>query len=310
MKKEEFYFDSADGKNSIRALRLIPDQKPVGVLQIAHGMAEFIDRYQEFAEYLCDKGYIVTGNDHLGHGGSVKTNDDLGYIGSLTGYKLVVDDMFKLTQITKELFPDLKYFLLGHSMGSFLCRYYLFTYGFELDGAIVMGTGQQAKAALSVAKTLTKSVAATKGWHYRSTMLNALATGSYNKKWEPSVSHVDWLTKDEKIVAKYFNEPKCGFTFTTDGFYNLFSLLDEIVDKENINRMPKDLPILITSGTDDPVGNFSKDPIAVEKIFKEIGVMDVSLKLYESDRHEILNETDKKTVYKNIYNWLENKRLK
>ena len=307
MKKEEFYFDSSDGITKIRAVRYIPDGDIKAVLQISHGMVEFIDRYEDFASFLTNKGYLVTGNDHLGHGGSVTNKDKWGYFAKEEGHKKVLDDVHKLTLITKEYCPNKPYFLLGHSMGSFICRYYLFMYGDELDGAIVMGTGQQAPGLLQVAKVLTRSVARSKGWEYRSSMLNGLAICSYNKKWEPSETHLDWLTKDETIVDKYFHEPMNNFVFTANGFYGLFSMIEQVINVDNINKMPKNLPVLITSGQEDPVGNFSKDPKALYEIYKKANMKDVQIKLYPNDRHEILNELDRDVVYNDIYNWLESK---
>lgn len=308
MKKEEFYFDSKDGSTKIRALRFIPDGDIKAILQISHGMVEFIDRYENFAEFLTNNGILVTGNDHLGHGGSVKDKSDWGYFGE-NGYDVVLRDILTLTNITKELYPNKPYFLLGHSMGSFLARLYTIRYGAFLNGAIIMGTGQQNKSTLSVAKTLTKLVEKTKGERYRSKFLNGLVLGSYNKKWEPSETHVDWLTKDKAICDWYYHEPRCHFIFTANGFYNLFSLIEQIVDKNNIEQMSKDLPILVISGEDDPVGNFGKDPKALADIYKEVGIEDVELKLYSNDRHEILNELDKDAVYNDILDWL-NKHIK
>ena len=303
MKKEEFYFDSKDGSTKIRALRFIPEGEVKAILQISHGMVEFIDRYEGFATYLTEQGFLVTGNDHLGHGGSVKDKSDWGYFGK-DGYNTVLNDLLELTHITKELYPNKPYFLLGHSMGSFLARLYTIKYGNELDAAIIMGTGQQTKGMIGAAKFLTNIVKTFKGERYRSRFLNGLALGSYNKKWEPSDTHCNWLTKDDKVVDWYYHEPRCHFIFTTNGFYNLFSLIGEIIDKNNIEKMPKDLPILVISGEDDPVGNFGKDPKALADIYKEVGIKDVELKLYPNDRHEILNEFDKDVVYKDISDWL------
>ena len=308
MRKEEFYFDSADGLTKIRAMRYMPEGEVKAILQIAHGMVEFIDRYEGFAEYLTGKGYLVTGNDHLGHGASVNSKEDWGYFSEKDGYKNVLKDMVMLTHLTKKLYPGKPYFLVGHSMGSFFCRLYLIKHGEELDGAIVMGTGQQEKGMLGAAKFLTKTVATFKGWKHRSRFINSLALGSYNKKWEPSETHCDWLTRNDEIVNWYVHEPRCTFIFTTNGYYNLFSTIGEIIDKDNVAKMPKELPVLITSGAEDPVGNFGKDPKAVADMFKEAGMKDVTLKLYENDRHEILNELDKDTVYDDIYKWLEAKR--
>lgn len=305
MKKEEFYFDSNDGLTKIRALKFIPDGEVKAILQISHGMVEFIDRYEGFANYLCEKGFLVVGNDHLGHGGSVNSKEDWGYFAKKDGYRIVLDDILKLLNIVKNDFPNKKYYLLGHSMGSFLARLFLIEYGNELDGAIIMGTGQQSKGTLVAGKALTKLISLFKGEKYRSSFINNMALGSYNKKFEPSTTHCDWLTKDEKIVNWYYNEPRCQFVFTLNGYYNLFSLIEQIIDEKNLEKMPKDLPVLIVSGEDDPVGNFGKDPKAVYETFKAVGMKNLDLKLYPNDRHEILNETDKALVYEDIYNWLK-----
>lgn len=305
MKKEEFYFDSNDGLTKIRALKFIPDGEVKAILQISHGMVEFIDRYEGFANYLCDKGFLVVGNDHLGHGGSVNSKEDWGYFAKKDGYRIVLDDILKLLKIVKKDYPNKKYYLLGHSMGSFLARLFLIEYGNELDGAIIMGTGQQSKGTLVAGKALTKLISLFKGEKYRSSFINNMALGSYNKKFEPSTTHCDWLTKDEKIVNWYYNEPRCKFVFTLNGYYNLFSLIEQIIDEKNLRKMPKDLPVLIVSGEDDPVGNFGKDPKTVYEAFKSIGMKNLDLKLYPNDRHEILNEIDKALVYEDIYNWLK-----
>lgn len=308
MKKEVFYFDSNDNLTKIKAVKYIPDGNIVAILQIAHGMVEFIERYEDFAKYLTDKGYLVVGNDHLGHGDSVVTRDKWGYFAEKDGYKIVLKDLNKLTRIIKEEYPNLPYFLLGHSMGSFFARDYLIHYGIELDGCIIMGTGQQNKATVVAGKLLCKIIALFKGSRYRSKLINSMAIGSYNKKWEPSFTHCEWLTKDVRIVDWYFHEPKCQFVFTLNGFYNLFSVIEEIIDRKNYSKTPKNIPILITSGEDDPVGNFAKDPKSLYDDLASLELHDLSIKLYPNDRHEILNELDKQDVYTDIYNWLDKRR--
>lgn len=305
MLKEEFNFLSSDKVTTIRAVRYIPDGDIKAILQISHGMVEFIDRYDAFAKYLADKGILVTGNDHLGHGGSVTSEDNWGYFHEDEGYKKVLEDLYTVTKITKEKYKNIPYFLLGHSMGSFYARRYLFTYGEELDGAIIMGSAWQEKITVKTGKLLCKIIALFKGSKYRSKFINNMALGPYNKKWEPSKTHNDWLTKDEKIVEWYSNEPKCSFIFTLNGFYNLFSVLDDVCDKNNIAKVRKDLPVFFMAGEDDPVGNFGKGVKKTYEAFKEVGIKDVSLKLYPNDRHEILNETDKDVVYKDLYNFID-----
>ena len=307
MNKEEFYFKSSDGLTDIRAMRYIPDGDIKAVLQIAHGMVEFIDRYENFAQYLSSKGILVTGNDHLGHGGSVKSKDDWGYFGD-NGNELVLKDMYELTRITKKLYPGKPYFLLGHSMGSFYARQYLCFHGDELKGAIIMGTGHEPLGTVKAGMFMCKLIAAFKGWRYRSNFVNQAAFGAYNKHFEPAKTRADWLTKDENVVNWYVNEPRCNFVFTLNGFYSMFQGISNLHDTKLLNMIPKDLPIFFVSGEEDSVGTFGKEvKLAVDSL-KQVGINNIDLKLYPNDRHEILNETDRDTVYEDLYNWIE-KRL-
>lgn len=305
MKKQEFKFRSSSDVCDIRAVRYIPNGEVKAILQISHGMQEFIDRYESFAEFLCSKGYLVTGNDHLGHGGSINTKDDYGYFADKDGNQALIDDLYELTKITKELYPNKPYFLLGHSMGSFYARQYLCEHGNELNAAIIMGTGFESLSTLKAGMRACELFAMGKGWHHRSRAVQAMAMGSYNKKFEPVRTKVDWLTKDEAIVDKYLAEERCTFTFTLNGYYNMFKGIARLHNKSFINKTPKELPILFVSGEDDPVGNYTKGVIASAESLKEVGCHNVSIKFYPNDRHEILNELDKDVVYNDLFNYLE-----
>ncbi|MBR4461985.1 MAG: alpha/beta fold hydrolase [Erysipelotrichaceae bacterium] len=303
MKKEEFSYRSNNDLADIRAVSYIPDTGIKAILQIAHGMDEFIDRYDDFAAYLNSKGFLVVGNDHLGHGGSVNSPEEWGYFGD-HGNQTLLEDMHRLTELTKEIYPDLPYFLLGHSMGSFYARQYITTYGKELKGAIIMGTGFEPLYKLNAAKALCRSIALVKGWKHRSTFVNDMAFGSYNKRFEPARTRVDWLTKDEAIVDKYVAEPRCNFIFTLNGYYSMFEGIARLHNKDLLRIVPKNLPVLFVSGEDDPVGSFGKEVINAAKSLKDAGVLEVAVKLYPNDRHEILNELDKDIVYDDLYNWM------
>ena len=307
MNKEEFKFRSTSDVCDIRAVRYIPDGEIHAILQIAHGMQEFIDRYEDFAKYLCERGYLVTGNDHLGHGGSINTVDDWGYFAEKDGNKALLDDMHKLTTITKELYPNKPYFLLGHSMGSFYARQYMAEFGNELNGIIVMGTGHQPLAAVNAGMSICKMFALGKGWRYRSRAVTGLALGSNNKKFEPSQTGLDWLTKDQKIVDWYSKEPRCTFMFTLNGYYNMFLGISRLHDKKLLDNIPKQLPIFFVSGEDDPVGDFGKQVKEAVQSVIDAGCRNVEMKLYPNDRHEILNELDRETVYEDLFNWMEDK---
>ena len=306
MKKEEFRFRSTNDKVDIRAVRYEPEGEVKAILQIAHGMVEFIDRYENFANYLCDRGFLVVGNDHIGHGGSVNSEDEWGYFGE-DGNRHVLDDMHELTKIIKKEYPDKPYFLLGHSMGSFYARQYLGEYGDELKAAIIMGTGFEPALKIRGGMLVCKVIALFNGWKHRSEFVNQMAFGSYNKKFEPARTRADWLSKDEKLVDWYINEPRCSFMFTLNGYYNMFAGILRLHDKKLLNNVPKDLPILFVSGEDDPVGTFGKEVKNSVRSLKDCGVKNVEIKMYPNDRHEILNETDKEMVYEDIYKWLADK---
>lgn len=307
MKKEEFSFTSTSGVCKIRGVKYIPEKKPSAILQISHGMQEFIDRYENFAEYLCSKGFLVVGNDHLGHGASINSEDDWGYFADKDANKAVLDDLHETTKIIKKEYPDLPYFLLGHSMGSFYARQYICEYGNELNGAIVMGTGFEQLPVLKAGMAICKLIASFKGWRHRSEFVNNMAFGSYNKKFEPARTRVDWLTRDNAIVDWYIKEPRCSFMFTLNGYYNMFLGISRLHDKSLLAKMPKQLPVFLVSGEDDPVGSFGKEVKTTFDSLKEAGMQDVEMKLYPEDRHEILNELDKDQVYEDIYDWLMRK---
>ncbi|MGN1413326.1 MAG: alpha/beta fold hydrolase [Anaerovoracaceae bacterium] len=303
--KQDFYFPSADGLTTIHASEWIPEGTVRAVLQISHGMVEYIGRYDRFARYLNEHGFYVVGNDHLGHGASVVSNEKLGYFKDPDGNECVIADLDQLRQITEKKYPDVPYFMLGHSMGSFLIRQYMMLHGEGLAGVIVMGTGCQPGVVLAAGKGLCRILAAMKGWEYRSSLVDSMAFSSNNKKFEPGRTPQDWLTKDEAIVDAYRADPWCTYKFTLNGFYQMFRGIQFDQNPDNIAKIPKSLPILVVSGADDPVGGFGKGVQAVYDGFQAAGVKNVEMVLYDGDRHEILNETDYAMVYGDLLTWLE-----
>lgn len=305
--KREFTFLSRDSVTQIHAIEWKPNGEVKAVLQMCHGMVEYIDRYDGFATFLTEHGYYVVGHDHLGHGESVQGEEYHGYFHENKGNEYVIGDIHKLRVMTQKKYPDVPYFMLGHSMGSFLIRQYMELYGQNLAGVIVMGTGSQPAVVLGAGRMLCRIIAAFKGWNYRSSLIDNMAFGSYNKKFEPARTDKDWLTKDEQIVDAYRAHPWCTFRFTVNAYYHMFRGIQFLQNKKNIERIPKDLPLLLVAGADDPVGNFGKSVREVSEIYKNCGIKDVELKLYEADRHEILNELDRETVYEDLLNWMERK---
>lgn len=305
MTKNEYTYLSADQKTQIHVIEWIPEGDVKAVLQISHGMVEYIARYHDFAAFMADNGFYVTGNDHLGHGESVVNDEDHGFFGDPNGNGWVIRDMHKLREMATGKYPDRPYFMLGHSMGSFLLRQYLTKYGDGLDGAIIMGTGQQPAGVLRIGKMLCKSIAAFKGWRHRSSMINNIAFGSYNKAFEPARTPVDWLTKDESIVDKYIADPWCTFMFTVNAYYQMFNGIERAQNPANIAKIPKNLPVLFVSGQDDPVGAQGKGVEEVYASYQKAGIQNLTKKLYQGDRHEILNELDRETVYRDLLDWIE-----
>ncbi len=308
MRKEEFYFDSRTATDKIHAVRYTPDDGQVkGVVQIVHGMAEYIERYEEFAKYLTDRGFVVTGNDHLGHGKSVAEGGTCGYFCKQDPATVVVRDVHRLKKMTQQEYPGVPYVILGHSMGSFILRNYMYRYGSGISGAIVMGTGMQPPALVNAGKVLAAVQKLFCGEKHVSKLIDKVAFGSYNNRIENVRTDKDWLTKDEGIVDRYIADPHCGFTFTVNGFATSFELISRIQKKENLEKIPKELPIYMVSGAEDPVGDYGEGVKRAYQSLKDAGLQDIDLKLYEADRHEVLNETDKAVVMQDIYDWMMNK---
>lgn len=304
MKKSIFGFLSADGKTQIHAVRWEPDNGEIqGILQISHGMVEYVERYEAFAEYLTEKGFLVVGNDHLGHGGSVVSQEFWGYFAPENGSDLVVEDLHQLREKIQAEYSNVPYFMLGHSMGSFLLRKYLSKHGQGLSSAIIMGTGTQTNGTVKMGKAVCKILALFHGWDYRSSFVDKLVFAGNNKRFAKEDSG-SWLTKDQEIVDAYTKEPRCSFRFTLNGFYNLLDTIHYINKPEHIDAIPKGLPLFVVSGEDDPVGNYGAGVKAAYETYVQAGIKEVTMKLYPSDRHEILNELDREKVYEDIYGWL------
>ena len=302
-----FTFLSNDGKTAVHAVKWMPESGDVkAILQITHGMVEFIERYMVFAEFLTANGYMVVGHDHIGHGQSLVTEEKLGYFCEGIPSDTVIEDMHKLRTLIQEDNPDVPYFMLGHSMGSFMLRKYLAFHGEKLRGAIIMGTGFIPEKMSSLALMLTEFVAKLRGQMHRSKLIESLAFGADYKTFDMTGKKPEnsWLTKDVEIVKSYYSDSKCGYLFTVNGYKGLFEAVNYSCNSENAARLPKKLPLFIVSGAQDPVGGLGKGVKDVYDMYKETGMLDLTYKLYENDRHEILNETDKQSVYEDILAWM------
>ena len=284
---------SNDGVHKLHVVVWQPDGEPKAVLQLSHGMIEFIERYEGLAQYLNEQDILVIGNDHLGHGHTAGSDEGLGYF----------CPEHTVPEYAKKEYPGIPYFLLGHSMGSFMARRYLMTYGDELTGAILCGTGEQTSATLFAGKTAAGILGAFKGQRYRSEFIRKTSFKGYNDRFEKRTEN-DWLTKDQSIVDWYNGHKFCTFGFTINGYKTLFEVLTYIQKQENYNKIPKNLPVYMIAGEDDPVGNYGEGVKHIYQQYKDSGIKDISIKLYPNDRHEILNELDKETVYADVADWI------
>lgn len=305
MKKEEFFFDSRDGETSIHGVRWMPDKgEPRGIIQIIHGMEEYVERYEDFASFMTSNGFIVTGEDHLGHGGSVAEGGTTGYFCEQDPATVVVRDVHRLKKITQEKFPGLPIIIMGHSMGSFIARNYIYRYGTGINMAVIMGTGTTGGALVAAGSAAAKLTAAFKGAKYKSPMLTKMSFGSYCKRISSPRTPYDWLSVNEKNVDDYIADPMCGFGFTANGFITLLELIKRMQNGANIEAVPKDLPLLFVAGEEDPVGNYGDGVRTAVESYKNAGVRDITVKLYPGDRHEILNEADREVVKEDILEWI------
>ena len=304
MQKSELSYPSKNGVDTIRAYICLPETKPIGIVQISHGMCEYFERYEWFCEFLCNNGLIVCGNDHLGHGKSAKTLYNLGYFAKKDGWKFLSEDVYTLTGIVKKQYPNLPYFVFGHSLGAFIAQAYLNAYGGELDGAIICGTAPKNPIS-GIGKIITKVFALFKGDHYRSAFAKNLANGGFLDRCPEKRTENDWLTKDTAVVDKYCADPFCNYTFTVSAYYDMAKLNEYINKPKGVANVPKDLPIFMIYGAEDPVSAYGKGPAGFAALLEKAGCTRISIKSYDGDRHELLNELDREQVARDIFDFIQ-----
>lgn len=292
---------------SINAYKWVPRGEVRGAVQISHGMNEHILRYDHFARELVKRGYIIYGHDHRGHGKSSPSIEELGYISHNDGFKDMVEDMKLMTDIIERENPYTDIILFGHSMGSFLSLRYMQIFGEGIQGLILSGTNGKPVAIIDLGIYLSKIAMKFSGRKAKIQLFHDLTFAGYNSRFKPVKTEYDWLSRDDRVVRAYIEDPYCGNLFPVSFFHDLYVGLKTTYNRDNLKRLPKDIPVYILAGSDDPVGNYGKGVINLYEILKGLNIKDVSYKLYQSGRHEMLNELNREEVIQDIIYWIDNK---
>ena len=302
MRTDHYY--SSCGAGKIHYCKWTPEQPPKAVIQLVHGIAERITRYDRFANYLNDLGFVVVGEDHMGHGDSIGEDGIRGYFHG--GWFNGVQDTYQLLEDTKKEYPDLPYMLFGHSMGSFMVRTILAKYPESgISAAIICGTGWQPTFALPALIKVLEAVCKKNGEETPNQKIHDLVFGGYNKRVENPRTPQDWLTRDEQIVDRYIADPLCGFVASCGLMRDMIMGIRYVQTPANLANMKKYLPVLFIAGDADPVGPYGKGVEKAAKAFRKSGMVNVTVKLYPEARHEILNEINYREVFEDIREWLD-----
>lgn len=309
-KQENYTFNSSDGHSVIHCVKWLPESEPIAVFQLVHGMVEYIERYDEFAEFLASKGFVVVGHDHIGHGHSVEKLEDLGVMTGTHPSDDMVEDIYTHYSMTKKAYPAIPYFILGHSMGSYLLRTFLSkksAYLEGLDGAVIMGTGHEKAAFCNFGLFMIKILTLFQGKNHRSLFIRNMTYSAPYKQYDCYGKDYakSWLSKNMKSVEQYHHDPYCTYTFTLNAYRGLVEATKYACSKECPKKMRMNIPLLVVSGDADPVGNLGVGTTAAFNALKDAGIKDVTLKLYRGDRHEILKEIDRQQVFEDIYQWVK-----
>lgn len=279
-----------------------------GVIQLVHGMAEHIARYDRLARALCAAGYTVAGHSHLGHGEDAR-EDELGFFGRKDGWDHLVEDVHAAHEMLLKRFPGQRFAILGHSMGSFVTREYLLRYGGDLTAAVICGTGWFPGPLCSVARAAAALCGVFGGWQKPAPLVDRLMSKDNNKAFAPVRTPFDWLSRDTAEVDKYMADPRCGFLFTARGYYDMFTGLKSLSRLHRLAALPGNLPVLFISGDADPIGTQGKGVSTVAQQFRDAGVRDVTVRLYPGARHELFNETNRDEITAELIDWL-NRHMK
>lgn len=301
---EELTLHMADGFKVYVSIRK-PAGKPIGHIHILHGMAEHSGRYDEAAAYFVSKGYVVSAHDHRGHGKTSAMNGKRGHFGDEAGFDHVVSDVYEVVTHVKKAYPTERFILIGHSMGSFIARRFIQLHGEVVDLVALSGTGDDGGIPRFGGQALGFIFGKQKGYSEQNPLLNELVFGGFNRRINKPLTTFDWLSKNPTHVFSYLSDEYCGFIPTTQFFLDLFHGLGVIHDPSEIAKIPKKLPILLFSGTEDPVGNHGKALWKVAKQYEAAGISRVTVCLFEDGRHELLNDSSRPEVIQAVREWIE-----
>ncbi len=303
--RSDIWYDS-QGQGRIHGCRWTPEGEVKAVLQIVHGIAEYVERYDGFAQYLNARGILVVAEDHMGHGQSIGDEGIQGYFHG--GWFTAVADSYRLLADTRKEFPEVPYVLFGHSMGSFMARTMLYKYPDSgISAAVICGTGWQPTFALPAVIRMVDAVCKKHGETKPNEKLQNLIFGSYNSRVEHPRTPYDWLSRDKAQVDAYIAHPLCGFTASAGLLRDMMEGIYAIQQPKNLSAMKKELPVFFIAGGDDPVGGYGKGVKTAADRFKKLGMKDVSLRIYPLCRHEILNEINREEIYEDVFRWMESK---
>lgn len=305
MISQTFTFKAKDNID-IFVYNWIPKGSIKGIVQIAHGVGEHAGRYEGFAKDLSKSGYMVYANDHRGHGKTANTPVQLTYLGD-NGWNLMIEDSWRLTEIIRKENPHIPVFFFGHSMGSFLLRQYLYEYPNRIDGAIVAGTGIYEKLLINAGILIAKRLINRGGEKKRSYYINRMIFKNFNTKIDRPKTNFDWLSRDDKAVQEFIDDPFCGVPCTNNFFYEFLCGLREVHRTENVERIPKNTSLFIISGDKDPIGHWGSDIPSLARQYSKIGIKDVEYKLYKDARHELINELNREEVIGDITTWMNSR---
>jgi alpha-beta hydrolase superfamily lysophospholipase len=290
------------------------DQQPKAWVHIMHGMSEHSARYKQLAEFLNQQGYMVTADDHRGHGKTGDTNGNLYHLADNNGWNQMIDDQWQLLEHLGAQ-NNLPLIILGHSMGSFMatrfCQTYAdkiqYSFADRLKGLVLSGSNYAPPLACKTVAAIAKIECLRLGKSSTSKLMEKLALGSFNDKFKPNRTAKDWLSRDENVVDSYIADPFCGGALSTQSWYDFFRGLADLASPQAMAKINKNLPIYLFSGAMDPVGGQGAGVKKLATVLKSAGIADISCKLYPGGRHEMLNETNKLVVYEDLLGWLDNR---